>query len=188
MIENIFSIPVWTHNINITEEHVNYCLNKELNETGVIKSNHGGWQSDYLNTVDFNNLESLFTQLNAKIFETAQSIDTRVKLNIQDAWININRKHHYNEYHIHPLCTLSAVVYLKCNKDSGGIVFNSNSSRQHYPLKEYSSMLFQEYKKIEPEIGKLIIFPAWLNHKVLPNLSETERISIAFNILQESLL
>jgi uncharacterized protein (TIGR02466 family) len=35
---------------------------------------------------------------------------------------------------------------------------------------------------IPPEVGKLIIFPSWLDHGVNPNLSDTDRISMSFNI------
>jgi uncharacterized protein (TIGR02466 family) len=34
---------------------------------------------------------------------------------------------------------------------------------------------------VQPEEGTLIVFPSWLNHLVLPNEGEEERISIAFN-------
>jgi uncharacterized protein (TIGR02466 family) len=34
---------------------------------------------------------------------------------------------------------------------------------------------------INPVEGKLIIFPAWLEHEVLPTNTDEERISISFN-------
>ena len=35
---------------------------------------------------------------------------------------------------------------------------------------------------VTPEVGKLIIFPSWLVHYVEPNLDDSDRISMAFNI------
>jgi uncharacterized protein (TIGR02466 family) len=35
---------------------------------------------------------------------------------------------------------------------------------------------------IEPELGKLIIFPSWLMHYVEDNNSQEDRLSMAFNI------
>ncbi len=35
---------------------------------------------------------------------------------------------------------------------------------------------------IVPEAGTLVIFPSWLEHGVNQNLSDADRISIAFNI------
>jgi uncharacterized protein (TIGR02466 family) len=35
---------------------------------------------------------------------------------------------------------------------------------------------------ISPEAGALIIFPSWLEHGVNQNLTDVDRISIAFNI------
>jgi uncharacterized protein (TIGR02466 family) len=36
--------------------------------------------------------------------------------------------------------------------------------------------------KIEPEEGKLLLFPAYLQHAVEENLSNEDRIVISFNI------
>ena len=52
-----------------------------------------------------------------------------------------------------------------------------------------NSDIINEYNKftsadisVEPELGKLIIFPSWLVHYVQNNLDDSDRISIAFNI------
>ena len=51
----------------------------------------------------------------------------------------------------------------------------------HPPIKEYNEISCEELK-IEPEEGKLLLFPAYLQHSVEENLSEDERIVISFNI------
>jgi uncharacterized protein (TIGR02466 family) len=37
----------------------------------------------------------------------------------------------------------------------------------------------------EPVAGRLIMFPAWLNHCVDPNQSNDIRISVSFNFMQK---
>ena len=38
---------------------------------------------------------------------------------------------------------------------------------------------------IEPVVGRIIMFPAWLWHSVEPNKSNELRISVSFNFLQD---
>ena len=38
------------------------------------------------------------------------------------------------------------------------------------------------YVSVDPVDNQLIIFPAWIQHMVEPNMSEEDRVSIAFNI------
>ena len=44
---------------------------------------------------------------------------------INDMWVNINEKYHYNEWHIHAYATLSGTYYIKHDgsKENGDIVF-----------------------------------------------------------------
>ena len=35
---------------------------------------------------------------------------------------------------------------------------------------------------IPPNKQELLIFPSWLKHSVMPNLSDEERITISFNL------
>ena len=51
----------------------------------------------------------------------------------------------------------------------------------HPPIKEHNE-ISSEAVKIEPEEGKLLLFPAYLYHSVEENLSDDERIVISFNI------
>ena len=37
--------------------------------------------------------------------------------------------------------------------------------------------------EIEPEPNKMLVWPAWIDHYTLPNNSNEDRISLAFNIL-----
>ena len=42
--------------------------------------------------------------------------------------------------------------------------------------------LLNSHNMIIPKNGLIVIFPSWLNHSVLPNKSNKNRISISFNI------
>jgi uncharacterized protein (TIGR02466 family) len=109
-----------------------------------------------------------------------------VKIYLNNLWININQKSSFNRPHVHPGSTLSGTYYVDCDTNSGNLVFKHPSMGHQYSIKDGAIDEFTEYNaahwSVSPEIGKLIIFPSWLEHYVEPNVSERERISIAFNI------
>jgi uncharacterized protein (TIGR02466 family) len=102
-------------------------------------------------------------------------------------WINVNRAGDSNVLHCHPGCFLSAVYYVKVPQDmkGGEIAFRDPRG---------PSVAMYETPGIElpwvgsglgvpftPATGHLLLFPAWLEHRVERFEGTGERISIAFN-------
>lgn len=129
------------------------------------------------------------------------------ELNCSGIWTNINQKYSFNDSHTHNDSLLSVAYYIKVPKDGKGGNFVIKDPRTYsgffpYPfLKEDVSSDLSlasqnpqsisclngkyNFKEIEPQVGKMLIFPSWLKHKVSQNLSEEEdadRIVISFNI------
>lgn len=81
--------------------------------------------------------------------------------------------------HRHPGCMISGVFYLKCPEGSADLEFidPNNSLRMHEQPTKFLKW------PIPAEVGKLILFPSWLEHDTQPNsaMMQGERISIAFN-------
>jgi uncharacterized protein (TIGR02466 family) len=105
---------------------------------------------------------------------------------VNNIWININPPGTFNRPHVHPECVFAGVYYVAVPENSGGISFKHPAVAQQYHvfpevIEEYNSYSASSWA-VDPEPGKLVIFPAWLEHYVEPNLSNSERISIAFNI------
>ena len=128
-------------------------------------------------------MESINKNLNA--FCELQAIDG--ELVIQNMWININEFKDYNKSHTHPNAHWSGVYYIKTPENCGNIIFESPAhdimDHTYYATKfkdqnVYNSIThWQEAKE-----NILYIFPGWLKHRVEPNLSDENRISISFNI------
>ena len=109
-------------------------------------------------------------------------------------WANINRLGDYHDPHNHPHSYLSGTYYVQVPTDRaplrtrqdvrpGCITFydprgpavNMNAIRNDpYIEPEYT---------VQPEPGQILLWPAFLTHFVHPNLSETPRISISFNVM-----
>ena len=90
--------------------------------------------------------------------------------------------------HSHPTNDLSGVIWLNAPKDSGRIVFVSPFNFKSY--KEMSSYT-DDFKKsfnidesyyFNPIAGRILVFPSHLQHEVLENKSNEDRISVSFNI------
>ena len=168
---------------------------KKLGRVVNNKSNMGGWHSN-------NILEEKHEELIRLKKEITQHLQTyhsevfrgmifrnNVIQNINDMWVNINEKYHYNEWHIHPGSVISGAYYIKhdgCN-ENGAITFkHSNGTYKniaHWPagLIESENEVTGEIVQLNPEPNMLLLFPGWLEHKAEINLKDDTRISSSFN-------
>ena len=159
---------------------------KKGDSVGAIHSNRGGWQSKELSSggIIVSTLKHEVTRyfISNNIFKEG----TRVKFS--NVWCNINKKGDYNTAHLHPGCNLSGCMWIKTAKDCGKIVFdNPQAFNEMLMMKSYSDEYINFYNNVTdyyliPKEGNVIIFPSYLQHKVEENQSNTDRISVSFNI------
>ena len=96
--------------------------------------------------------------------------------------MNIQGKDRHHEWHCHPGYQVSGVYYMRVSPDQGGIQFlNPNNIIQSCNFPENTKTCPQSMEFI-PCDGELILFPSWLMHNTCPNVTDEERISVAFNI------
>lgn len=184
-----FPTPIWMVDLDVNNDELKTaCIKLKEDNEGRVYSNRGGWQSNDLHP-EYS--VSVFQQLVTKVTEQSDSIlsvdyaqnDRCTAVN--NFWININQKGHSNQVHSHPGSFLSAVYYVSVPEGSGSIVFERDSKDSfimgtfHLNGQTPVSGVTCEYPPVE---GRLLIFPGWLYHSVLPTTTDSERISIAFNI------
>jgi len=78
-------------------------------------------------------------------------------------WFNVNESTEYTNWHAHNNHERVAVLYVAV--PGGSIEFRQGAS----------------YWQETPKPGNLLVFPGTLEHRVLPNPSTEQRITIAFN-------
>jgi len=105
------------------------------------------------------------------------------KYQIADSWMNFSNRGGFQFEHSHlrpdfDNNILSGVYYYQTTGNDGDIEFISPNPMQAVNLTFFGNS-FVNYK---PEVGKLIVFPSWLRHRVKLNTTDSERISISFNI------
>lgn len=187
---NIFSTSVFTGFVSIVNKNklIEYSLEQEQFNTGESLSNHGGWQSQSMSQ---DTCPEIFNDLISEVYSNVEQYYRTLGIDrsptLGNFWININRKHNYNTEHLHPHSLASVCLYLKVpSGDAGAIrfirddVFNSVWDMHRRPL---SPETYSTYS-VPPKEQQIVIFPAYVRHMVMPNLTEDSddaRISLAFN-------
>ena len=182
---NIFHTPIWHTKILNDQENIQleqYILHKRISETGVKKTNVGGWQSDNILG------DKKFDDLINEIVKTIKNTDLEIhKIKICNAWCNINSKNNWNVIHNHGQYSLSAVYFVKKPLNSGDLSFRDPRAILTATWGGWADKIYKMYNEnaiinINARERDLIIFPSFLDHFVTPSNSDQERISIAFDI------
>lgn len=141
---------------------------------GVRKSNDGGWhgKGGILHT-------NAFSRLEERITKEVERINPDVW--IAGGWANVNPPGCANVRHNHAKSVLSGVFYIRVPKDSGNLVLED--PRDAAQMLGGLPDILLDPVEIPPKEGVLLIFPAWLPHRVEKNRSSEDRISVAFNAL-----
>ena len=170
---------------------LNTYLEKQIIEwsnqdKGVNKTNMNGWhsQTDMNHKKEYKPLIKELFQMQNEIIQE-EYLDMNPKLG--NMWANINPPGGYNQSHIHPNSLFSGVYYVKGQPNSGrlGLMDPRPGSQQCMPNRKKVKLPRELWRETyyDPIPGRLIMFPAWMWHKVEPNKSNDIRISVSFNFL-----
>lgn len=189
-IESKFNTPIFHCSLEHDNKYLaKYCKDLSIQESGIIATNVKGWHSEpyFLHTCKNDSLIELANKVLNATNDVCDYIKIRpnLRLKMKEFWINVSPKGSRNMSHDHPASDFSAVYYVQAESNSGNIGFGNPSQimefwwRSRVIQKESIMTSPVTYK---PIVGKLIIFPSWLVHHVQQNNSNTDRISLAFNM------
>lgn len=159
-------------------------------------SNRGGWQSSW-DLPEWGGAPVQKVLAFARALADDATVDRTGKRHQLawriNAWANVNRSGHGNQFHTHPGAFWSATYYV----DDGGISsdpslggeFEIQDPRGAAPVMYAPQLTFPgpdgaalgESQRLTPRAGMLVVFPSWLPHGVRPYHGTRERISIAIN-------
>lgn len=199
-LRSYFATPVTIATLDdgaaLNDQLKRIILEHEAASEGVQHSNLGGWQSDW-------DLETWGGEAAGTVLRAARDLATKLTADRAgkpvriawkaNAWANVNRHGHGNEFHTHPGAYWSGTYYV----DDGGIgadpelggEFEIQDPRgiapaMYAPLLGFAVPGGQSAgasELISPKAGQMVLFPSWLSHAVRPYRGERTRISIAFN-------
>ncbi|MBX9795885.1 TIGR02466 family protein [Sphingomonas sp.] len=166
-------------------------LDARARDTGVVRSNAGGWHSDtqFLRWAG----DAIVPVARAMIAAAdAATEDLQAQPGMRrgwmmEGWANVNPPGGaHNVPHSHGGSYWSAVYYVRVDAGEGGaLVFHDPRSpmiEMHAPMLRFRGGNGEQQLSVQPRAGQLILFPAWLVHSVTPWQGEGLRISIAVNL------
>jgi uncharacterized protein (TIGR02466 family) len=135
----------------------------------------GSWQSVNLLIVpQFNALLSTIGE-NVSVALASDQDDRPVKgIEFKEVWGNINPPNTNIHEHLHIGADYSGVLYLQTPENCGNIRFRD-------PRLHYETIFQTPDVEINPNVGRMILFPGWLRHAIGINQSNHDRVGIAFN-------
>ena len=92
---------------------------------------------------------------------------TPIKCRASDCWGVLYKKNDFSIAHAHWPNVWSWGYYVKVPQGSMPLVFPEGKEGNYY---------------VFPEVGDLVIFPAWIKHEVPPSVCEEDRILVAGNL------
>ncbi len=182
---NIFPVFILTHNPHdISEEHVS------LYKEAIIDSPSSIANGGFLISNNQNFLENpLFDTLTQNILNLSKSYLNEMghlfeDLQISSSWSVVFNQGGETDWHTHGNSYLSGVYYLTSGTAIG---FENplNNLLKFVPefKSDIKSFRGQTHFKIDPTPNLLILFPSYLQHKVIKSSDNNSRMCISFNII-----
>ncbi len=106
------------------------------------------------------------------------------KLEMTDCWVNIMGRQAVHGLHLHPLSTLSGTYYIRVPRRSPGLKFEDPRLERMMaaPPRTVDARIDNRPWITVPALpGHVVLFESWLRHEVVPNPTDTERVSVSFN-------
>ena len=100
-------------------------------------------------------------------------------------WANINPPGAKHSVHSHPNNYFSGIYYIQCDARANVTRFFDPREQAEVmmPPRKQQNLYNGNRIELEGKPGRLVLFPAWLKHDVPTNLSERERITLAYNLM-----
>lgn len=172
---------------NFKYNFIDWIYTFKNNNSSVIGSNRGGWQSYNDFYYDDLSFDPYFNYIQNHVNIALQFYN--INFAITELWININKPGDYNVSHNHHRL-MSGVLWIQTPENCGNMNFESPDNYNYAMMyRHIDSQIAEKQKYFEqysfvPKEGTMLFFPSSLKHSVDLNQSNHDRISITFNLDQ----
>ena len=191
-IEGLFPCPVY---VTQRDSNLNSTEGKEIEdifEEGMYTNQSNSTSNNsYIFDTRLNKLKR-FCEEHIKSY-VKEIINPKEELDfyITQSWLNVNRPGEQHHTHSHPNSIISGVFYVQTVENDSIYFYDILALVKRgieYRIKEdniwNSTSCFLPVEK-----NKLVLFPSWMGHSVVPNEKATKnRISLAFNTFVKGIL
>lgn len=119
-----------------------------------------------------------------KYFKAVYSPAGNVDVHITQSWVNFTKPGEFHHVHSHNNSFLSGVFYIRSDAETDKIVFHKQENSGlsiDLPATEWNSYNSKTWW-YPVGTGDIILFPSNLVHEVPKTTSDSDRISLAFNV------
>lgn len=104
---------------------------------------------------------------------------------ITGCWANVNAPGTAHGIHAHPNNYLSGVYYVRTPPGADSINLHDPRVQTGIIRPPVTALTAQntDMVTIRVQVGRLLLFPSWLQHSVSASTAESERVSISFNVM-----
>lgn len=186
--ELLFPIPTF---VSIIDGDQLDAVQKEFQEKIQSVEFHGspeGWgqifsvsdptfDGDIISQIGLVELEKLINDNLVHYLKILQVQQTKYN---RQSWMTQSKKGEFSHVHGHGSSHISGVYYYQTNEKDGDFFFNNPN------LALMTSRAFQKTNHTwihTPQVGKMIMWPGWLQHGVRMNETDHTRHSLAFNVI-----
>ena len=186
-VRELFPTPLWVLDLAAAEAAAfNARLKAEIEkiiEPRPDLPSGSNWQTPHdLHTrpefAEFARLVEVATRSVAQFLQLEQ-----YPMMITGCWANINPPGSYHPTHNHPNNYLSGVYYVDVPEVGCDLIFQDPRPVSIMPWTPKLSPITANAAAEQAQPGRMVIFPSWLRHHVPSNAGNSERISIAFNLM-----
>ena len=165
-IENLFPTPVYFNKVddfNVIQDE----LQSSYDSLKFRRFNDSHWinEDGFDGNVIGGNLKEQIIK-NVAMYTGLQSC-------VYSSWFSKFQKNDYGHVHNHGRTNIAGVYYFKLKGTTGNLFFQNPTPGING---EGGS------NKIVCDEGELLLFPGWLMHGITTNTSDTDRISVSFNV------
>ena len=189
IIEKFFPTLIYGKDVQLDNNKLAQdIINWSNQDKGLARTNYKGWHSttDMGNKPEYQQLVTELLRMQKEIYDH-ERIDRYARLG--NMWANINPPGGMNQPHVHPNALFSGVYYVKSQPKSGRLkIYDPRPGVQTImPVRKSGDPGRDVWRdaSLEPMVGRIIMFPAWLWHSVEENMSDDIRISVSFNFIQD---
>ena len=186
---SFFPTAIWTHVLGPEEyEPLNERLNKRIYAfMATLSETARQSRTDLHELKEFEELVPYIKQATSGALKFLH-LDYN-SFQITGCWANIMTKgDNEHKAHTHPNNYLIGTYYVQVQEGAG--IINFHDPRFQVNIISPKRKQFNEYNTRDVHLtvrtGSLVLFPSWLSHSVPPSQSETDRLSISFNIMFDS--
>ena len=125
-------------------------------------------------------LNSLLSEIDIHLYQYCSDLNFDLKSYDICGWFSKFGKDNYAHLHHHGTADFAGVYYYRGNGEDGLLMFEApNPYLAHSKCYSNSPVCSWKHTPLE---GKILIFPGWLQHAVIPLTTNDERISFSFNV------